>query len=189
MQGHPFTRYYLPYPDTEEIWRRAGFKGEGLVTTISDVPPFLNRVFVDRITHEVKYGVRAEAQTQIVGPWDCTAVDRWPTLEGWEDFIAVEEDDGSDLWALYFDKDDDELKIRDRIGTRSKRMLAVEIWRKELKKTKDASRAERLEKIRRQTEKDKQELDANIGADQEEGEKRANRNEELAIVHPLSSTL
>lgn len=172
VQGHPFTGYYLPYPDTEEIWRRAGFKGEGLVTTISDDPPFLNWVFVDRDTHEVKYGVRVEAQSQIVGPWDCTPVDRRLTLEGWEGFIAVEEEDGSDLWALYFDRDDDGLRSKDRIGTKGKRMLAVEVWRKELRKTKDMSNAERIDRIQKQAEREKQDLEASIGAGQEEdGEK------------------
>ncbi|GAB7346845.1 hypothetical protein MBLNU459_g1931t1 [Dothideomycetes sp. NU459] len=167
VQGHPFTGYYLPYPDTEEVWRKAGFKGEGLVTTISVDPPFLNWVYVDRITHEIKYGVRAEAQPQIVGPWDCTPVDKRLTLEGWEGFIAVEEEDGSDLWALYFDREDDGLRSKDRIGVKGKRMLAVEIWRKELRKNKDASDAERFDRIRKQAEKDKQELEATIGASQQ----------------------
>ena len=39
--GHPYAGYYLPYPDTSY---------EGLVTTITDVAPIMNWVYVDRDT-------------------------------------------------------------------------------------------------------------------------------------------
>lgn len=58
----------------DQVWREAGFpKGEGMVTTISDDPPFLNWVYLDRNTHEVKYGIRDEAQPHVVGPWDVSS--------------------------------------------------------------------------------------------------------------------
>lgn len=146
---HPFTGYYLPYPDMESIWRGHGFlNGEGMVTTISNDPPFLNWVYVDRTSHEVKYGVRAESNTHRVGPFDCTKVDRRLMFEGWEGFIAVEETEGSGLWALYFDVNDDGLRHGDRIGTKEKRMLAVEVWRKELRRDRETAVEERLERLK-----------------------------------------
>lgn len=167
--AHPFTGYYLPYPGKEDEWRKAGFRnGEGMVTTISDDPPFLNWVFVDHETHEVKYGVRAEAQPHVVGPWDCTKVDRRLTFEGWEGFIAVEEEEGSDFWAVYFDRDDDGLQSGDRIGTKGKRMLAIELWRREIRKTKDASDRERIERVRKQADDEKKEADTGVGAEPDE---------------------
>ncbi|KAJ5694384.1 hypothetical protein N7536_004796, partial [Penicillium majusculum] len=96
---HLFAGYFLPYPDQD--WGR---KGEGLVSTISDEPPQLNWIYVDQETYEVKYGLRQDSENQLVGPWDCTPIDRRITLEGWEGFMAVEDEGGS--WALYFDRDD-----------------------------------------------------------------------------------
>lgn len=115
--GHPFAGYYLPYPDT---------KYEGLVSTTTENPPILNWIYVDKDTYEVKHGVRAQAQPNITGPFDCTRQDRRLTLEGWEGFVAVEEEDG--LWALYFDRDDDGLKGKVRRGTR---VLEVGLMRRE----------------------------------------------------------
>lgn len=115
--GHPFAGYYLPYPDE---------KYEGLVSTITDEPPVLNWIYVDKETYEVKYGVRAQAQPNIHGPFDCTRQDRRLTLEGWEGFVAVEEEDG--LWAVYFDREDNGLKGRVQPGTR---VLEIELTRKE----------------------------------------------------------
>jgi len=143
---HPFAGYFLPYP--EQNWGR---KGEGLVSTISDDPPQLNWIFVDQESHEVRYGTKLEAQGHIVGPWDCTRIDKRVTLEGWEGFMAVEEveyqdgqnekDGSSDgwneegqrkSWALYFDRDNDGLvgKIE------GWRIFVIELTRKERRKGK-----------------------------------------------------
>ena len=53
------------------------------------------------------------------------------TLEGWEGFVVVEEED--DLWALYFDRDDG---LRSKIEP-GKRLLEVELWRREKRWKKD----------------------------------------------------
>jgi hypothetical protein len=91
-----------------------------------DDPPVLNWIYVDRETHEMKYGVRAQAQTNITGPFNGTRQDRRLTFEGWEGFVAVEGEWG--MWALYFDCDDDGLKGKVKPGTR---VLEVELTRRE----------------------------------------------------------
>lgn len=115
--AHLCTGYFLPYPDSEH---------EGLVTSISEDPPVMNWIYVDKDTLEVKYGVRVDAQPNITGPFDCTRQDKRLMLEGWEGFVAVQQSDGS--WALYFDRDDNGLKGKVPQGTR---VLEVELWRVE----------------------------------------------------------
>ncbi|KAF4954066.1 hypothetical protein FSARC_12233 [Fusarium sarcochroum] len=121
-KGYAFSGYFLPFPDSEY---------EGLVTTISDDPPFLNWIYVDKNTYEVKHGVRADTEGHITGPFDCTKQDRRMTCQGWEGFCAVEELPG--IWALYYDNDDDGLKSKVAMGTR---VLEVELTRREKKEPK-----------------------------------------------------
>ncbi|KAI5861466.1 hypothetical protein GGS23DRAFT_576919 [Durotheca rogersii] len=153
--GYPFAGYYLPYPDKPY---------EGLVSTISDDPPMLNWIYVDKDTYEVKYGVRADAQPNITGPFDCTRQDRRMTLQGWEGFVAVEEFPG--IWALYFDKDDDGLVTKVPMGTR---VLEIELTRREKKERKpepeDLSQA--------------QTLDEKMKEHQEQAEREAREKEEF----------
>lgn len=146
-QYFPATANYLPFPGKKEIWRKAGFAGgEGFVTMINN-QRFLNWVYVDRQTHEVKYGIRAEADPHIVGPWDCTKIERRLTFQGWEGFIAVQEEDGDDMWALYFDARDDGLTGEGQMGNKQKRMLEVEVWRKEIRRDYDDAINERRERM------------------------------------------
>jgi hypothetical protein len=146
-QYFPATVNYLAYPGKKEIWRKTGFVGgEGFVTMIND-QRFLNWVYVDKQTHEVKYGVRAEADPHVVGPWDCTKIERRLTFQGWEGFIAVQEEDGDEMWALYFDVEDDGLTGDGQIGNRRKRMLEVEVWRKEMRRDYDDALKKRQERI------------------------------------------
>ncbi|KAF5667863.1 hypothetical protein FHETE_5549 [Fusarium heterosporum] len=120
-KGYAFSGYFLPFPDSEY---------EGLVTSIND-ENFLNWVYVDKNTHEVKYGVRADTEGHITGPFDCTKQDRRMTCEGWEGFCAVEELPG--VWALYYDRDDDGLRSKVAMGTR---VLEIELTRREKKEPK-----------------------------------------------------
>lgn len=124
--AHRFAGYFLPHPDHE--W---GWQGEGLVSTITDDPPQLNWIYVDQATYEVKYGTKAESQDHLVGPWDCTKIDRRIMFEGWEGFLAINEK--PDTWALYFDREDDGLKGK----VLKKRMVEVELSMKEMKQTKE----------------------------------------------------
>ncbi|RMZ74580.1 MFS general substrate transporter [Pyrenophora seminiperda CCB06] len=141
--GHPYAGYYLPYPDTNY---------EGLVTTITDIAPIMNWVYIDKTTCEVKYGIRADAQPNLTGPFDCTRQDRRLTFDGWEGWCAVEEAPG--LWGLYFDLFDDGLKSLVQPGTR---VLEVELGRKEKRFQKEAD-------ARLHDQTTKREVDAKVEA-------------------------
>lgn len=122
---HTFAGYYLDYPD----------RHEGLVSTITDVAPVLNWIYVDKETYEVKYGIKVDAHPNITGPFNCTRQDRRLTLEDWEGFVAVKQEEGVDagMWPLYFDKDDDGL--RGKLG-KGRAILEVELirWEKRVRK-------------------------------------------------------
>ena len=124
-EGHLFAGYFYPYPES-----RWGRRGDGYVSTISDEPPQLNWVYVDAETYEVKYGLRVEAEGNITGPWNCTPIDKRLMFEGWEGFTVVEEERGSNSWALYFDVNDDGLD--GKVGL-DKRIMEVELTRRELR--------------------------------------------------------
>ncbi|ORY12812.1 hypothetical protein BCR34DRAFT_284207 [Clohesyomyces aquaticus] len=136
--GHPYAGYFLPYPDE---------KYEGLVTTITDEAPIMNWVYVDKDTHEVKYGVRVNAQPNLTGPFDCTRQDRRLIFDGWEGWCAVEE--FPTIWALYFDKDDDGLRSKVAPGTR---VLEVELARKEKKWVKEVEARKQDQTTKRSVE-------------------------------------
>jgi hypothetical protein len=157
---HPFAGYYLPYPDNQVKWKTAGWKGEGLVSTINE-DNHLNWVYVDRETQEVRYGVKSVAMSHRTGPWDCTAVDKRMTFEGWEGFVAVQEDDGQ--WALFFDRGDDGLQGEGLIGSRGpRRMLEVLLRRRERPKEYETAIDERVERIQAMREKEKQAEEAEV---------------------------
>jgi hypothetical protein len=122
-QGHLFAGYFFPYPD-----KRWGRKGDGYVTTVSDDPPQLNWVYVDKDTYEVKYGLRVDAEPHLVGPWNCSPVDKRFIFDGWEGFTVVEVEDNT--WQLYFDVDDDGLQEKVPLD---KRIMEIELTRKEVR--------------------------------------------------------
>lgn len=134
--SHPFAGYFLGHP--EHDWGR---QGEGLVSTITDDPPQLNWIYIDNATYEVKYGNKLESEDQLVGPWNCTKVDRRITFDGWEGFLVV--DEAPDTWALYFDLEDNGLKGK-VIG---KRKLEIELSRKEMKKTREGVSKDSLSSV------------------------------------------
>lgn len=132
-----------------------------MVSTISDDPPYLNWIYLDRFTYEVKYGNKYEATGHLMGPWDCTAIDKRVTFEGWEGFMAVQEEvEGSagEMWALYFDKDDNFLSTRDDMpGSTGKRKMQVQLSRRERPKTKEEEEQERQEKVERRNQREQRE--------------------------------
>jgi hypothetical protein len=111
---HPFTGFFIDYtgdrPRVDPMFERLNKakKIAGLVSTISKHPPTLNWIYVDRKTMEVKYGSREQAQGHILGPFGWTEDEVGLTVEHWEGFVAVEE--RKDVWAIYYDRDDDGLR-------------------------------------------------------------------------------
>jgi hypothetical protein len=113
----------LPYPEKDF---------DGIVSTI-DQMSMLNWIYIDSSTYEVKYGVRAEADKHITGPMGILTLQdgemRLICMQ-WEGFAAVEEE--KDEWALYFDKDNNNLKEK----VRGKRITEVELIRDTSEETK-----------------------------------------------------
>jgi hypothetical protein len=99
---------------------------------VTDEAPILNWIYIDKETHEAKYGIRAAAQPNLTGPFSCTRQDRRMTFDDWEGFLAVEEEPF--LWAVYFDINDDGLKGKLRSGVR---VLEIELTRREKRWKKD----------------------------------------------------
>ncbi|KAJ5682911.1 hypothetical protein N7462_006076 [Penicillium macrosclerotiorum] len=97
--------FYIEYPELEETKHLD--RGLGLPTYVSANPPLLNWIYADTETHELKYGNRSQSVEHIVGPWDWTEDEKVITLEEKHSFVAVEEEEGE--WALYYDRDGDEL--------------------------------------------------------------------------------
>jgi hypothetical protein len=102
---HPFTGFYIMYPDDDRSPPE-----RGLVTTISVDPPMLNWIYADKNTLELKYGNRTQSIQHIVGEWDWTEDEVGVTLDKWEGFCAVEEEEMPDglKWAIYYDRWDDD---------------------------------------------------------------------------------
>lgn len=115
---HPFSGFYLMYPDDDRNPRQ-----RGLVSTISLDPPMLNWIYADKNTSELKFGNRSASIEHIVGAWDWTEDEVGMTLEDWEGFVAVEEADG---WALYYDIDDDHLGNGKKVGGRTVLQCSIE---------------------------------------------------------------
>lgn len=107
----------------------------------------MNWVYIDKDTYEVKYGVRANAQSNLTGPFDCTRQDRRLTFDGWEGWCAVEE--FPTLWALYYDVDDNGLQSKVAPGTR---VLEIELTRKEKRWKKEVDERQQDQTTKRAVE-------------------------------------
>ncbi|PYI07149.1 VPS28-domain-containing protein [Aspergillus sclerotiicarbonarius CBS 121057] len=106
VPAHTAAAFYIDYPEPDHM--KDLKRGFGLATTISDNPPMLGWIYADKDTHEVKYGNRTMSCDHVVGPWDWEDEETTVTLEENCQFVAVQEEDGA--WALYFDRDGDELE-------------------------------------------------------------------------------
>ncbi|KAF2726790.1 hypothetical protein EJ04DRAFT_570958 [Polyplosphaeria fusca] len=117
---HAFAGFFIQYPDEDRLPPE-----RGMVSTISEDPPVLNWLYIDRDTYAATYGNRTASIKHIVGVWDWTDDEKFITLDGWEGFVAMDEsavDGWKDTpwgkeglrWALYFDIDDNGLKGRKR---------------------------------------------------------------------------
>ncbi|KAK8204951.1 hypothetical protein IWZ01DRAFT_81904 [Phyllosticta capitalensis] len=128
---HPFTGFYIMYPDEDRNPRE-----RGLVTTLNTDPPMLNWIYVDKSTQALTYGNRTQSIAHVVGPWDWTDDESGVTLEGWEGFVAVEVSDEESAaadglrWKLYYDRWDDKLDNGKLVG--GKRVLPCSLERRPL---------------------------------------------------------
>ena len=112
--SYTLCAFYIEYPDEER--KPAPL---GLVSQVADDPPMLNWMYVDKNTMELKHGNRSQSREHHVGPWDWTEEDEIGlTFEGWEGFVAVQDDEGE--WQLFFDRNDDGLK--DFVGKRGRKL-------------------------------------------------------------------
>ena len=114
----------------------------GLVTTISDDPPMLNWIYVDKHTLELKHGNRTQSREHWVGSWKWTdsedednnaGPDEEPgglTLGGEEKFVVVEpvqSEAEHGRWEVRWDKNDNGLKNIE--GITGRKVLRVSLER------------------------------------------------------------
>lgn len=96
-EGFKFTGWYFMYPSEAQHM--------GMVSFVSDNPPALNWIFVDKDTHMIRHGSRGETLGgHTIGPWYWSNDQQWLTLEGSDgEFVAVQQDNGK--WAVAWDGD------------------------------------------------------------------------------------
>ena len=131
---HTFEGFYVQYPDEE----RPPPVPLGLVSTISDDPPMLNWIYVDKATAELRHGNRTQSRAHHVGPWgwiidqdedgeeeeafrdeDEDGGGGGVTMGGEERFVVVEPvGGGAGLWEVRWDEKDDGLKGVGGLGGR-----------------------------------------------------------------------
>jgi hypothetical protein len=98
VQGYRFLGWFFKYPSEEGHL--------GLVSMVSDEPPMLNWIFVDKDTHAVTFGGKKDTIDHVIGPWGWTADERFLTLQGDHDsFVAVRDEHGK--WSVYWDPEGD----------------------------------------------------------------------------------
>ncbi|KAK5660430.1 hypothetical protein OQA88_12974 [Cercophora sp. LCS_1] len=96
-EGFKFTGWYFMYPSEAQHM--------GMVSFVSDNPPALNWIFVDKETQMVRHGSRAETLGgHTIGPWYWSNDEQWLSLEGSDgQFVAVQQENGK--WAVAWDGD------------------------------------------------------------------------------------
>ncbi|KAL4977001.1 VPS28-domain-containing protein [Aspergillus desertorum] len=109
VESHTGQAFYIDYPEPDHM--KDLKRGMGLVSTIQDDPPMLNWIYCDKETHELKYGNRTQSCEHVPAPWDWTDNEMTIVLERSWGFYAVKEDaEGRSNWAVYLDRDGDELQ-------------------------------------------------------------------------------
>ena len=121
--AHLLEGFYISYPDPD----RPKPPPLGMVSTISNDPPMLNWIYVDKETREVKYGNRTRSKAHIVGSWGWEAGEEGGaggvTLEGGEGAVAIETDKG---WEVRWED------RNGKIGIPGKDILRISLERKML---------------------------------------------------------
>ena len=136
-----FEGFYIEYPDDA----RPPPAPMGMVTKVTDDPPLMNWIYIDRFTSEVKHGNRSVSRDHRVGDWGNTNQD----FDGEEDentedaggidldheerFVAVQPPPGDTQgrWEVYWDHNDDRLGNGSEVEGR--RVLRISLERKFLK--------------------------------------------------------
>ena len=145
--GHAFCGFYIQYPDEQ----RPPPLPRGLVTTISDDPPMLNWIYVDKNTLELKHGNRTQSIAHRVGNWGYNngvdedeimynegngvaeeAEEEDPgglTFQRKEQFVAIQpqHDEDEVMWEVRWDQKDDLLK--DMEAVKGRKVLRVSLER------------------------------------------------------------
>jgi hypothetical protein len=141
---HPFTGFYIAYPDEDRSPPE-----RGLVSTISNDPPMLNWIYVDKETNELKYSNRTGSIAHIVGPWDWTEDETGILLDRWEGFAAVEEKEMPDglKWAIYYDRWNDDFGNGRTVGGKTRLPCSLErrVLPDELRKAQEAEADEKMQ--------------------------------------------
>ena len=119
------------------------------MTTISDDPPMLNWIYVDKHTLELKHGNRTQSRPHRVGSWGyINGVDEDEIVhnagggvtegeEGDEDpggltfqrkeqFVAVQPHDGEDRWEVRWDQRDNLLEDMEALNGRKVLRISLE---------------------------------------------------------------
>ncbi|KAL9581552.1 MAG: hypothetical protein Q9212_003838 [Teloschistes hypoglaucus] len=104
-----FLGFYVPYPDPS----RKPFAPCGLVSFIPSAPgekQMLNWIFVDKRTRELRYSNRTGSLEHVVGSWgwDTEEEGGGVTLDGEERGVAVETEDG---WQLFWEYGDGKKRL------------------------------------------------------------------------------
>ena len=81
---------------------------------VSDDPPTLNWLYVNKDTHAVAYGGRKDTLGHVIGPWGWSEDESFLTRQGEHDnCVLVLEDNEGPRWAVYWDPDG---KILEELG-------------------------------------------------------------------------
>jgi len=119
-EGYVAEAFYIEYPDNERVPVPIG-----LVTQVSDDPPLLNWIYVDKDTMELKYGNKTASIDHHVGPWDWTEDEEGITFDETQAFTAVEEPQ-TRRWQIYYDMDNDGLS---RFVPKGRRKIQISLER------------------------------------------------------------
>jgi hypothetical protein len=132
------------YPDEDRTPRE-----RGLVSTVSVDPPMLNWIYADKDRLDLRYGNRTQSLQHVVGPWDWTEDETGVTLEEWEGWVAVEEEEQEDglKWALYYDRYDDDLGNGRKANGKRRLQCSLErrILPEEMRKAQDAEAEQKMQ--------------------------------------------
>ena len=114
----------------------------GLVTKVTDDPPLMNWLYVDRFTSEIRHGNRTVSRDHRVGDWGNTNQDSdgeeeddaedagGVDLDNEERFVAVQPDSGDTegRWEIYWDQNDN--RLGDGQEVEGRRVLRISLERK-----------------------------------------------------------